>query len=188
MDEVVEQQSTQQQDQTLFKWSGPLRPFKKRSVVLLRFFLALALLISAVVFFFGDLVTILPVWALLFLFYVFAVTPPPTVENRITRFGIESAGVTLRWDILSHYYFIERMGFNVLVLVTHGPYYAHSYLVVPNAEVEKVVNGILSQHLMLINNPPTTFTDKLIKMFSRLVPEEEVSRVASGGASGNSTS
>ena len=58
------------QDQTLFVWKAPLRPYKKRSTTLLRFFLAVALLVSAVVFFFGDLVTILPIWALLFLFYI----------------------------------------------------------------------------------------------------------------------
>jgi hypothetical protein len=142
------------QDQTVFVWKAPLRPYKKRSTILLRFFLAVALLVSAVVFFFGDLVTILPIWALLFLFYIFAITPPPIVDNRITVFGVETAGVMLRWDVLSHYYFDERLGYQVLVLVTHGPYYAHSYLVLPDNETKSTVNAILNQHLMLMTNPP----------------------------------
>lgn len=160
------------QDQTLFVWKAPLRPYKKRSTTLLRFFLAVALLVSAVVFFFGDLVTILPIWALLFLFYIFAITPPPIVDNRITVFGVETAGVMLRWDILSHYYFDERLGHQILVLVTHGPYYAHSYLVLPNTETKVAVNAILNQHLMLMTNPPKTITDKLVRFFSSLIPEE----------------
>lgn len=161
------------QDQTLYSWRAPLRPYKKRSVVLLRFFLALALLISAVVFFFGDMVTILPVWALLFLFYIFAVTPPPIIENRITTFGVESSGVTLRWDALSHYYYMERLGFTILVLITHGPYFGHSYLVVTSEQMRKELDAILSKHLMVVSTPPPSFTDKLIKLFSNLVPEEE---------------
>ena len=160
------------QDQTLLVWKAPLRPFKKRSVALLRFFLAVALLVSAVVFFFGDLVTIVPIWALLFLFYIFSITPPPTVENRITVFGIENAGVMLRWDVLSHYYFDERFGFQTLVLVTHGPYFAHSYLVIPSEEIRVGVNAILNQHLMFMTNPTKTFTEKLVRFLSALVPEE----------------
>jgi hypothetical protein len=85
--------SLEPQDQTLMVWKAPLRPYKKRSTILLRFFLAVALLVSAIVFFFGDLVTIVPIWALLFLFYIFAITPPPIVDNRITVFGVETAGV-----------------------------------------------------------------------------------------------
>lgn len=160
------------QDQTMFVWKAPLRPYKKRSTTLLRFFLAVALLVSAVVFFFGDLVTILPIWALLFLFYIFAITPPPIVDNRITVFGVETAGVMLRWDVLSHYYFDERLGYQVLVLVTHGPYYAHSYLVLPDNETKTMVNTILNQHLMLMTNPPKTLTDRVIRFFSALIPEE----------------
>lgn len=172
MDEADVKQLESPQDQTLYAWKAPLRPFKKRSTALLRFFLAVALLVSAVVFFFGDMVTVVPIWAILFLFYIFSVTPPPTVENRITLFGIENAGVTLRWDILSHYYFDERLGFRVLVLVTHGPYFAHSYLVVPDEDTKNRVHTILSQHLMYITNPQKTFTDRLVKFFSALVPEE----------------
>ncbi len=163
------------QDQTLLVWKAPLRPFKKRSVALLRFFLAVALLVSAVVFFFGDLVTIVPIWALLFLFYIFSITPPPTVENRITVFGIENAGVMLRWDVLSHYYFDERFGYQVLVLVTHGPYFAHSYLVIPDEKIKVVVNTILNQHLMFMTNPTKTLTEKLVHFLSELVPEESTS-------------
>ena len=162
------------QDQTVFVWKAPLRPYKKRSTILLRFFLAVALIVSAVGFFFGELVTILPIWALLFLFYLFAITPPPIVDNRITVFGVETAGVMLRWDVLSHYYFDERLGYQVLVLVTHGPYYAHSYLVLPDAETKSTVNAILNQHLMLMTNPPKTVTDKIIRFFSTLIPEETV--------------
>jgi len=172
MDEIIQEQT--QQDQTLYSWKAPLRPFRRRSTTLLRFFLALALLISAIVFFFGDLVTIIPVWALLFLFYVFAITPPPIVESHITRFGVETMGVSLRWDSLSHYYFIDRFGYQVLVLVTHGPYYAHSFLVIPNVETRNAINIILNQHLMYLKNPPFTFTDKIIKILSKLVPEDVV--------------
>lgn len=133
----------------------------------------MALLISALVFFFGDLVTVVPIWALLFLFYIFAITPPPIIENRLTVFGVETAGVMLRWDALSHYYFDERLGYRLVVLVTHGPYYAHSYLVIPNEEIMREVSVILNQHLMCLSNPPKTLVDKITKFMYGLIPEEQ---------------
>lgn len=161
-------------DQTLLSWNAPLRPFKKRSTVVMRFFLAIALLLSAVIFFFGDAVTILPIWAVLFLFYIFAITPPPLVENRVTTFGVEtSGGIMLRWDALSHYYFTERFGYVVCVLVTHGPYFAHTYLVVPDDQTKSQLSVILSKHLMFMTKPPVTLTDRLIGLFSKIVPDNE---------------
>jgi len=165
-------------DQTLLSWSAPLRPFKKRSPVVIRFFLAVALLLSAIIFFFGDAVTILPIWAVLFLFYIFAITPPPQVENRVTMFGVEtSGGIMLRWDALSHYYFIDRFGYTVCVLVTHGPYFAHTYLVVSDEQTKTQLNSVLSKHLMFMAKPPITLTDKLIGLFSKIVPDVEDKKV-----------
>lgn len=161
-------------DQTLISWKAPLRPFKKRSPTVLRFFLALALLLSAIIFFFGDTVTILPIWAMLLLFYIFAITKPPEVQNRLTKFGVETTGgIAIHWDVLSHFYFINRFGFVVCVLVTHGPYFAHTYLVMPDENLKNQIVPILSQHIMFVNRPPETITDKLITLFSKIVPDTQ---------------
>lgn len=160
-------------DQTLFEWRSPLRPYKKRSGVLLRFVLVLALLLSTVVFFFGDIVTLLPIWAVLGLFYIFAITPPPDTDHRITKFGIESAGVMVRWESLSYYYFSKRFGFDMLTIVAQGQYAFHSYMVIPNEHVKSEVNKILSTHIMYVPKPPRTFSDRAIDFLSKLLPEEE---------------
>lgn len=164
-------------EQVLYSWTAPLRPYKKRSSSLLRFFLALSLILSVFVVLFGDLITLLPVWALMFLFYVFAITPPPRVENRITRFGVEAAGVTLRWDMLSHYYFGSRFGYDILTLVGHAPYRAHSYLTIESDEVKRGVVPILNEHLMFLSKPPHTFMDRLIALLSQVVPDDAVEAV-----------
>jgi hypothetical protein len=58
--------------------------------------------------------------------------------------------------------------------VTHGPYFAHSYFVVPDETTKKQLMEILNKRLMFMNQPPRTFTDRLIDLFSKLVPEDEV--------------
>jgi hypothetical protein len=159
--------------QIIFSWRAPLRPYKKQSSIILRFYLTVALLLSLIVFFFGDKILIIPIWALVFIFYVLTITPPPDVENKITTFGIDASGVTLRWEMLSHFYFGKRFGFNTLTVVSQSPYFYHLYLVVPTEEMKKKLIDILSAHLLYQETPHKTITDKMLDWVSVLVPDEE---------------
>jgi hypothetical protein len=163
----------QENPQVVFSWKAPLRPYKKRSAIIVRFYVAVALLLSLIIFFFGDKILLIPIWALLFLFYVLTVTPPPEVENKITRFGVEAAEVTLRWDVLSHFYFGERFGFTTLTIVSRAPYFYHLYLVVPDPQTKQSLIKILSEHLIYKERPHKSFTDKLVDWLSSLIPDDE---------------
>ena len=123
--------------QTIFTWEAPLRPYIKRSSTVIRFYIALTVLVSIILVFFGDRIILIPVWALLFIFYVFTVTPPQEVTNKITKFGMMTGGNTMRWDDLSYFFFTQRFGYDVLVLVTQPPYLHHFYLVVPTEDIKK---------------------------------------------------
>ena len=158
--------------QVVFFWKAPLRPYKKRSGFILRFYLAVTLLLSLILFFFGDKLLLIPMWALLFLFYVLTITPPPEVDNKITRFGIETAGVTLHWEILSHFYFMKRFGYDVLVVVSQAPYFYHAYLVVPNEEIKKKLFSILAERLVFQEKPTRGVTDKIIDFLIKFIPDE----------------
>lgn len=159
--------------QIILFWKAPLRPYKKRSKHILRFYLAIALLLSAIILFFGDRVLLIPIWSLLFLFYILTITPPPIVENRVTKFGVETAGITMRWEVLSHFYFTQRFGYDVLTIVTHEPYSLHSYLVVPTAEIKSEVMAILSEHIMFQDKPQRTMTDRMVDWLSHLIPDDD---------------
>lgn len=169
--------------QLVFSWKAPLRAYKKRSKIILRFYIAVALLLSAIIFFFGDKILLIPIFTLLFLFYVLTITPPPEVENKITTFGLEAAGINLRFEILSHFYFTKKFGFDVLTLVSHAPYYYHAYLIITTPEIKKKVTEILSQHLMYVEKPQRSITDKMVDWLTNLIPddndEEAVSRASS---------
>jgi len=169
--------------QVVFSWKAPLRPFKKRSRLVLRFYLAVALLLSLIVFFFGDRILLIPIWSLLFLFYVLTITPPPEVENKITKFGIETAGITLRWETLSLFYFTSRFGFWVLTVVSHAPYFYHAYMVVPNEEIRGKLVELLTPHLIYQEKPRRSFTDRAVDLLSKLIPDEPTSPASPQAAS-----
>lgn len=160
--------------QVVYSWRAPLRAYKKRAGHILRFYLALAFLLSVIVFFLGDKILLIPIWSLLFLFYTLTITPPPMVDNKITKFGIETAGITMRWEMLSHFYFSQRFGFTVMTIVSHGPYYLHAYLIIPDEETKKNVMKILVEHIMYQDKPVRTYTDRLIDWLSHLIPDDDV--------------
>lgn len=159
--------------QVVYAWKAPLRAYKKNNKRVLRFYIAVALLLTIIIFFLGDRILIIPIWSILFLFYVLTITPPPIVENKITRFGIETAGITLRWEILSHFYFTKRFGFTILTILTNPPYSFHAYMIIPSESIKKSVMKILAEHIVYQDKPTMTITDRMINWLSYLIPEED---------------
>lgn len=178
----MELQNEAENPQLLYVWRAPLRAYKRRSNSILRFYIALAVLLSLIVFFFGDKVLLIPILTLLFLFYVLTITPPPEVDNSITTFGIQTAGITLRWEMLSHFFFTKKFHFDVLTIVTQAPYYYQAYLIVPQEDMKKKVTEILSKHIMYLEKPQLSLTDKLVDWLSNLIPDDEDSIQASSSS------
>lgn len=157
--------------QIIYTWSAPLRAYKKRTNGVMRFYLALSLLLSVIVFFFGEKVLVLPIWAIMFLFYVLTVTPPHEIEHRITQFGVETVGNTFRWEILSHFYFIKKFDYEILILVAIAPFSNHLYLVIKEEKTKEDLIRILSKHLIYQEYPRKTFTDKIGDWLTQLMPQ-----------------
>ncbi len=165
-------QETHDNPQTLLIWRSPLRPFVKREPRIIRFYLLLGGLVSILVLFFNDWMAILPVWALIFIAYVFTVIEPPEVVHRITQFGIETAGTTFRWESLSHFYYTSRLRYTQLVLVTHEPYSTHTYIIIPK-EIQMQITEQLTKHLIYFDKAPRTLVDRIGEFFSQFLLQED---------------
>ncbi len=169
--------------QIIYSWDAPLRPYIKRSPFVVRTYISIGVLLSLIAIFFGDLPLMLVILAILFIFFVFTVTPPPVIINKITQFGIETSGTTIRWDVLSHFYFARRFNYDVLILVTHEPYSHHFYIVVPDEKTKESIVKTISEHVMFQEKPVRTVTDKLVDWFSQfLISEETPQEVPSQGS------
>lgn len=159
--------------QVRLEWEAPIRPHKKPSGKIMRFYLALALLLSLFVLFFSDTIILVPIWAILFLFYTLTTTPPQTIKHRITKFGVESADVTVRWDMISYFYFTERFGFTILTIVGHPPYHPHMFFVVPDVALKSKLIHLLSDHIVYREDYKKSFTERAVDWLAQLVPEDE---------------
>lgn len=169
---IGENENMYSNPQTIFSWEAPLRAYKNESKGVLRFYLALALLLSLIVFFWGEKILVLPIWAMLFLFYTLTITKPPAVKNSITKFGLTADSKTFRFDHLSYFYITKQFDYYMLVVVSHPPLSYHIYFVVPNEEIRDRVIEILSDYLVYQEHPRKTLTDKMIGVLSSLMPNE----------------
>ncbi len=163
--------------QEIFSWKAPLRAYKRKSTGVLRFYLALTLLLTMLVFFFGDRILVLPIWAMLFLIYILTITPPPIVENRITKFGIETSSRMYRWESLSYFYFVKRFDYDMLVVVGQVSLGNHLYMVVPEEKMKRELTKIIGEHLIYMKEPQHNLTDKMAGWLTSLMPDEEEPRV-----------
>lgn len=158
--------------QVLFSWVDPYRAYKKTSTGVLRFYIALALLLTLLVYLISEAILIFPIWAVLFLGYVLTITPPHEVEYKITLFGIEISGKMYQWELLSSFYFTKRFDYDILVIIGQPPYYEQLYLVVSSQRDKEKIYEILQDKLIYIEKPSKSMTDKLANWVTTLMPEE----------------
>ena len=143
--------------QVLFSWESPARAYKRKSGGVLRFYFALALLLSVIVA----------------LFYALTITPPGDVEYKLTRFGIETNGVAYRYENLLGFYIVKRFDYFVVTIQSNSPFFNHVYLVVDGQKTLQKVVDILSDKIVFIEKPQKTFTDRFASVLSSVLPDEE---------------
>ncbi len=159
--------------QVIYTWDAPLRAYRKKSKGVMRFYIALALLLSILILLIGDRILVLPVWASLFIFYVLTVTPPPIINYTITRFGLMVGKDIYQWEDLAFFYVTKKLDYYSIAVVTHRIYPSTLYFTVTSAEQKKRVIEILSEHLVFQEHSSTSGTDKILQFFSNLMPQEE---------------
>ncbi len=163
--------NNQENPQIIYSWVAPVRAYKKTKGGILRFYIAVSLLLSLIVYFFGEKILVLPIWAIMFLFYSLTITPPSYIENRITRFGVETDHTTYRWEYLSYFYFLKKFDYHVLVIVGKEPLNQHLYLIVDEKESISDLIKILSEHLIYQEKPKKNFVDKMTESLTKLMPD-----------------
>ncbi|MFS8158742.1 MAG: hypothetical protein ACMG6E_00755 [Candidatus Roizmanbacteria bacterium] len=159
--------------QILLAWKAPMRAYKKSSSGVLRFYVALSLLLALLVWLLGDKILIFPIGATLFIFYVLTITPPVDVSYKITRFGVETGGNTFRFEHLSYFFYFKKFDYFMLVLVSGAPYFTHAYLVVPDKEILTKAVHILSEHIVYKEKPERNLTDTILDWISRIMPNDQ---------------
>lgn len=161
----------QENPQLLYEWSAPARAYKKNTGGILRFYIAVALLLAIIVFLWGDRFLLLPIFAVLFIFYVLTTTPPKEVQYKLTKFGVFIGDTFYKWEDLTHFSITKQFDMPQVVLTAHIPFEFHTRLTVVDETSLSQLVAILSEHLIYQEKTQNSISEKLLEYFSKLMPQ-----------------
>lgn len=156
-------------EETVFEWTAQSRPFKKRSRQYFSTVAIIAILVSMILFFAGQMLPIAVVVSVAFLAYVLAVVPPDMIRLRITTYGVRSDNQIFYWEELGRFWFSEKFGQKLVnIEVNRFPFRIGLLL---NDQTEETLREILSE-VLLEEKPPATGFDRAAEWLQRKIPLE----------------
>jgi len=154
-------------EEMILEWDAPSRPFKKRNRQYHTTVLTIAILLSLILFFAGQVLTIAVVIAVVFLGYVMSTIPPHAITNKITSYGIRSEDNLYYWEELGRFWFDEKHGEKILhVEVGRFP---HRLALLLGQMRADILTEIISE-VLLQQKPALTSTEKFAEWLKKKVP------------------
>jgi hypothetical protein len=125
-------------------------------------------LLGAILFFIEGLMPVIMLGALVFLFYVLSTVQPENVEYQITNYGVRLAGKLTPWDKLGRFWFVSRLGSDLLVFETFALPGRLELVIDKNNQPE--IEKVLKKYLVHEEVAPGVL-DKAANWASRKLPQ-----------------
>lgn len=164
----------QSQIKTLFSWTAPSRPHRKRSRSYYTTIFILITLTCLIAFLFGEKLFIGALLAFTFVVYVLAFIPPNEIEYKISTQGITIGDHFYHWQELDSFWITEKDGFKILYIPTYMYFPSVLMLVLANVNEEEVKKTVVRFLPFQEIAPKSTFekwADNLQKHFPLEAPQ-----------------
>ncbi|HEX9817960.1 MAG TPA: hypothetical protein VGA89_03695 [Patescibacteria group bacterium] len=153
----------------VFEWRSLSRPFKKRNRQFFVTVTVIALLVSLILFFSGQLLPIAVVISVLFLLYVLQVVPPQEINHQVTTFGIKLEDNLYYWQEMGRFWFDKKYGQLLLNIETLR--FPGRITLVLSKDQREPLKEILSE-VLLEQKPELTAFEKISQWFQEKIPLE----------------
>lgn len=154
-------------EQDILLWSAPSRPFKKRNKKYYSTMVIIALLISLILGFAGQLAAITVVIAVAFLAYVLSVVPPQKIDFRITTWGIKIEKTLYYWEELGRYWFTDKHSEKILNVECAR--FPNRLTILLGKQDQEIVSKVLSE-VLLNQKPEPTLYEKAANWLQEKIP------------------
>lgn len=95
------------QEELVYEWQAPTRPYKKHSEAFYRNIIVLVALISIILFFSNQIMLMIVVWAIAGLRLLMTWVPPQVENYQITTFGLRIGQELYYWEEMSLFWFTD---------------------------------------------------------------------------------
>lgn len=159
-------------EETLVEWDAPARPFKKRNRQFFSTIIIIAILISLILFFAGQVLPVAVVVSMVFLVYVTAVIPPQAVHYKMTNYGIYIEKEAFSWVYMGRFWFADKIGQRVLEIELYKfPGRLTFVLIEGQTPREKDLESVLSE-VLIKEKPELTAYEKVADWLKDKIPLE----------------
>ncbi len=155
-------------EQNILVWRALSRPFKKRNKKYYSTVAIIALLISLILAFAGQLAAIAVVIAVSFLAYTLSVIPPQDVTYKITTWGVWVEGKLYYWEELGRFWFTEK--FDHQLLNIECARFPNRLTLLLNEKQNKEELKMILQEVLLNQKPELTFYEKMAQLLQEKIP------------------
>lgn len=152
-------------EQDLLIWTASSRPHKPLDKQLFSVAVVIAILISVILAFSGEIMLIIVIVSILFAYYTWSVYIPDSTTYRITTWGIRAHGQFYRWEQLNRWW---TEG-NLLLIDAPLERFRRIYLVLDPKTTPTQLQDLLSDYLPF-DQPTPTSLDKLAGWLTRTFP------------------
>ena len=156
-------------EKELFTWRAKSRPFKKRTKEFWVSVIAIASVISFILFLIEGPISVILVISIVFLTYILSSVEPDMIEYSITNRNIKIAGQRTNIGIVMRYWFSKRFNETLLVFETTG-FPGRLELVVNEKDKEKIREA-LAPYLVEEEATPSRL-EKSAEWLSNKLPNE----------------
>jgi hypothetical protein len=161
------QRQKQEPEKLLFSWKAPSRPFKRRDRQFWTTTIIIASIFGLILFLVEGVMPVILVISLVFLFYVLSTVEPEEIEYQITNRGIKMADRTTVWNVLTRFWFSNRLKSHLLVFET-TVLTGRLELVVDSKDKDRV-RKIISEFLPEEKAPPSSL-DRAANWLAKKLP------------------
>lgn len=154
-------------EEDVLEWIAPSRPFKKRNKKYFSTVAVIAILISLILGFAGQLAAISVVIAVSFLAYVFSVVPPQPIRFKITTWGIRVENNLYHWEELGRFWFDKK--FDDKLMNIECVRFPNRLTILLGDQDQELIKAILSE-VLLNQKPELTFFEKAAKWLQEKIP------------------
>lgn len=159
-------------EETLVEWDAPARPFKKRKRQFFSTIIIIAILVSLILFFAGQVLPVAVVISVVFLVYVTAVIPPQNIHYKLTNYGIYVEKEAFSWVTMGRFWFDDKSSQRVLEIELYRfPGRLTLVLIDGQTPREKDLENVLSE-VLIKEKPPLTSYEKMAEWLKDKVPLE----------------
>jgi len=157
-------------EETIFEWQSPSRAFKKRKKQYYTTVATIVLLLSLILVFSGQILTVAVVLSVAFMAYVMMSVPPQEITHKITTYGIRIENKLYYWEEMGRFWFEKK--YDQIILKVEIARFPNQLSIVIKTKEEKMVIKQFMSEVLLNQKPEPTLADKVGDWLQKKFPLE----------------